>query len=893
MGEQQMFTNTKLSKAIRLAAMFGAASATAFSANVVAQEAEAAEEVEKITVTGSRIKRTDVEAASPVTFITMEDMKDAGRYSVADALRSSTANQFGSFSEASGSGAQSQATVSLLGAGSQRTLVLMDGKRIPGSPSLGGTSVNLNQIPMSIVERIEINRDGGSAVYGSDAIAGVINIITKKDYEGANISAEFGRPSAEGADTSAFSFTAGVASDKGSITFALEHQKSEEIFDADRSYTQAQTIDRNGDGIIQAYSETIGTSWYGATVVAPDFAYMQASPLCDQYQAEVPGFLGTVAADDDWSAGSTYCMYQYANVSANKASVNRTSAFVNATYDINENTELFSRFIFAHNESFGRYAPPAAQWRDMPRDNVHIPQEMKDDYPDAESFLGLFRWFGIGNRDNNIDDYTTDILMGVNGTVDDSFDYEVYAHYSLADNKSVGEFYQSISGLAYNQANGIDLGSEEGQNNLKATTLDNNQLEFMQYNANATFEFGELAGGTVGHAFGVEYMDIDFVATVDAQSEAGLVGGSAGNSSGKDRQVFSAFYETILPVSDDLEVNFAVRYDDYSDFGGQVSPKLSAKYNVSEDLSLRASIGNGFRAPTLQELSAADAFSAESATDYVQCKAAGTAAIDCPSKQYDTTVQANKNLEAEESTFANVGVVYNITDDMSVTADLFNLEVTNVIEYISVQDLIFAELVNNDPAVQDPNSFTRYTRQNGLITEAFTSDTNAGSFDITGLNIDFQGQMDLMGGELGYNLQTSYFIDYSTTVFYNGPLQNTAGWGGAPELRSQLTLNYSTGNHTVAWNTDYTDSTYEISNPEFIDGEATGFLVPDGSMDAFVLHGLSYTYDAEKYGRWTLGARNLLDEGPVLDSQDQYVSASLYINGHIGRVIYAGFSLDL
>ena len=351
-----MFTNTKLSKAIRLAALFGTASATAFSANVVAQEAEAAEDVEKITVTGSRIKRTDVEAASPVTFITIEDMKDAGRYSVADALRSSTANQFGSFSESSGSGAQSQATVSLLGAGSQRTLVLMDGKRILGSPSLGGTSVNLNQIPMSIVERIEINRDGGSAVYGSDAIAGVINIITKKNYEGANISAEFGRPSQEGADTSAVSFSAGVSSDKGSITVAIEHQKSGAIYDKVRPYTSAQLIYRDGDGVIQAYNETIGTSIYGATVAAPDWAYALASPLCDQYEAEVPGFVGVVRADKDWSEGSTYCMYQYANVSANKASVNRTSAFINASYDINEDTELFSRFIFAHNESFGRYS---------------------------------------------------------------------------------------------------------------------------------------------------------------------------------------------------------------------------------------------------------------------------------------------------------------------------------------------------------------------------------------------------------------------------------------------------------------------------------------------------------------------------------------------------------
>ena len=181
------------------------AASLGFPALAVAQdaqdEANVEEQVERIQVTGSRIKRVDLEGASPVQIISAEDFDEQGRVSVADALRNVTANSFGSFIPSSGSSAQSQSTVSLLGAGSDRTLILLDGKRMAGSPSLGGASVNLSSIPMAAIERIEILKDGASAIYGSDAIAGVINIILKKDYEGASFSVQVGRPEADGADT--------------------------------------------------------------------------------------------------------------------------------------------------------------------------------------------------------------------------------------------------------------------------------------------------------------------------------------------------------------------------------------------------------------------------------------------------------------------------------------------------------------------------------------------------------------------------------------------------------------------------------------------------------------------------------------------------------------------
>ncbi|WP_297894729.1 TonB-dependent receptor plug domain-containing protein, partial [Shewanella sp.] len=280
-------------------------------------------------------------------------MKVEGNFTVADALRNSNLNSFGSFSERSGSSAQSQATIDLRGAGSSRTLVLIDGKRFPGSPTLGGSSANLNAIPMAAVERIDILTDGASSTYGSDAIAGVVNIIMKKNYQGIEFNAGGGSREQDGGLTSKeFSVVAGYQMDKGNITFSFDHQDRKGISDADRDYTAPSMTDANGDGIIQAYTETIGWSIYGATVAAPDFSSTQASPLCDDLAAQYgSNVFKKVAADDDWGPGSTYCMYAHANVSYNKASTDRNTVYVDANYEVAEDVEWFGRTMVTQNNS--------------------------------------------------------------------------------------------------------------------------------------------------------------------------------------------------------------------------------------------------------------------------------------------------------------------------------------------------------------------------------------------------------------------------------------------------------------------------------------------------------------------------------------------------------------
>lgn len=868
--------NNKVSKAVRLAIAFGAVSTAAFSSSSFAAEEESAEKVERIQVTGSRIKRTDLEGASPVVSITSADIKLEGDYTVADALRSSSLNSFGSFSERSGSSAQSQATINLRGAGSRRTLVLLNGRRFPGSPTLGGASANLNAIPMAAVERIDIMTEGASSIYGSDAMAGVVNVIMKENFEGLTFNIGAGhRDQDEGTTSTEFSVVGGVSNDKGNITFSFDHQSRKGISDADRDYTKAQLGDLDGDGDIEAYTaDTVGWSYYGATVLSPDFATASASLLCDDLISEYgEDTFRRVDANESWGPGSEYCMYAFANVSYNTASIDRNTLYVSANYELTDDIEFFAQTMFVQNSSFGRYAPPAAPWENMSADNPHNPYGEDGAY-------GLFRWVGIGTRDGNVDDYNQDLTAGLRGDLDwNNASWEVYYHHNKADNKSVGEYYLSYSGLAYNEANDIDLGSDEGIANMKSTTLQSSASTFDQYFAGLGFDLFELPGGAVAHYVGVEYFEQTYEDIYDGQSEAGLIGGSAGNSSMGERDVTAIFFESVLPVSDTVEVNLKARYDDYSDFGDNLAPAVSARWQVADNVVIRGSYSESFRAPGLDLLNAARTFSAESAIDY----SAGSTT----SRQYDTYYTANSELEAEESDYINLGVAWDVNDNLSFKLDYFQLSIDNVIQSKSLQGLLSDEaagLITAVSADTDTSNETFYLKRSasGTLLEAGTSYFNGAGFEIEGFDFTINANIETDFGDFRFNNVNSVTLSYDSEV--GGVVQDTAGWSGQPDLKSVATISWSLDDHTVSWNSTYTASTSETE----VDEDGDGFYEQSGDLDSWLIHNLTYSYNAGPYGAVTFTVSNLTDEDPVLSSAGTWDNQDLYNNfGRDYRVNYS------
>ena len=868
--------NNKVSKAVRLAIAFGAVSTAAFSSSSFAAEEESAEKVERIQVTGSHIRRTDLEGASPVVSITSADIKLEGDYTVADALRSSSLNSFGSFSERSGSSAQSQATINLRGAGSRRTLVLLNGRRFPGSPTLGGASANLNAIPMAAVERIDIMTEGASSIYGSDAMAGVVNVIMKENFEGLTFNIGAGhRDQDEGTTSTEFSVVGGVSNDKGNITFSFDHQSRKGISDADRDYTKAQLGDLDGDGDIEAYTaDTVGWSYFGATVLSPDFSTASASLLCDDLISEYgEDTFRRVDANEDWGPGSEYCMYAFANVSYNTASIDRNTLYVSANYELTDDIEFFAQTMFVQNSSFGRYAPPAAAWENMAADNPHNPYGEDGAY-------GLFRWVGIGTRDGNVDDYNQDLTAGLRGDLDwNNASWEVYYHHNKADNKSVGEYYLSYSGLAYNEANDIDLGSDEGIANMKSTTLQNSGSTFDQYFAGLGFDLFELPGGAVAHYVGVEYFEQTYEDIYDGQSEAGLIGGSAGNSSMGDRDVTAVFFESVLPVSDTVEVNLKARYDDYSDFGDNVAPAVSARWQVADNVVIRGSYSESFRAPGLDLLNAARTFSAESAIDYNNGSTT--------SRQYNTYYTQNSELEAETSDYINLGVAWDVNDNLSFKLDYFQLSIDNVIQSKSLQGLLSDEAAGLITAVgvdTDTSDETFYLKRSasGTLIEAGTSYFNGAGFEIEGFDFTINANVETDFGDFRFNNVNSVTLSYDSEV--GGVVQDTAGWSGQPDLKSVATISWSLDDHTVSWNSTYTASTSETE----VDEDGDGFYEQSGDLDSWLIHNLTYSYNAGPYGAVTFTVSNLTDEDPVLSSAGTWDNQDLYNNfGRDYRVNYS------
>jgi len=856
---------------IRLALGLSTGLALVHGGAAVAEDSEDANAMEEVVVTGSRIKRTINTVSQETITITAEDMDIAGDISVADALRTSNLNSFGSYRESSGSSAQSNATIDLRGAGSGRTLTLVNGRRVTGSPSLGGGgTLNLNMIPFSAVDRIEVIADGASAVYGSDAVAGVINIILKKNYDGFRVKARYGdRDRDDGAEES-FSILTGATSDRGSVTLAVEYDSRDEIYDSDRVFTAARKNDLDGDGFITGYAETEGISFYGYSLINPTYTgapfdandestwYVHPGANC----TEGNGFQGPMKSDLVFGPDTGfYCGYAYALVSANRASVHRLNTWVSAEYELTDDIDAHADIMISDLESFGRYAPPAAPGPTIPGDPRNS----------VGATFGYFRWTDIGTRDNVVNDRLTDINIGLSGDISDTVSFETNVTFSEYHSSSYGRFYLSYAGLEYNISYEID-DFDTFVANMKATTIDDNRQSMIKYFGGLQWDMFEMGGGTAAAYLAAEYFEIDYAALVDAQSEAGLIGGSAGNSAEGYRDVTAVSVEAVFPVTDWLEIDAAVRADNYSDFGNATSPRIGAAMRIPgyEQIALRASWGQGFRAPDMSDLYGLTSFSAESGKDYWGCEQVGQ--DPCPTRQFDTYIGSNPNLEAEESETFSIGGDWDFMDNWMAGMTYWNLKLINSIEYTSAQDQLNVDFQSggNNPAVQRD--------ANGSVLEVSAGYQNGVTdFERDGLDFFVKGSIETGFGNFLFAMNASKYLSYDYELTYGtGELGDAAGTLGWPEWRS---------NGYVSWTMDSWNAALSV---DYI-GESEA-KIGDDAYDGWHTINASVGYDIGSYGSIELGASNITDEDPLLDAGGYMIDEYQY--PITGRVIYAEYTLE-
>lgn len=893
------------------------------AAPVAAQDNEEEASLDRIQVTGSRIARLEAEGATPVVTISREDIDATGYQSVADVLRNNSFNVFGSFREQSGTTAQGQATVNLRGIGSSRTLILLDGRRLPGSPVLDGQTQNLNNIPFAAVERMEILSDGASAVYGSDAVGGVINIVLRQDFDGVEVTARETISDREGGDERLFTVTGGAAGPQGSITYSLEHSKKDIIYSRDRWWSAA---DESQFTAPEFGSATPGLSLFAKNILS--FGRGETLPFnsaCQETFGPDHHFYGNTR--DPWFGMASphgLCAYDFTGIMAETAGLSNTNLFVNGYYDINDDVRFFARGLYARTESFGRFAPAAAAvgWNGptLPEETItYNGQEITLYELQTGDFL-LLRADMIGPaRDTNQYDYVADFTVGFDGTYN-GFDWEAAYQYQKYNMHEWGRGYLNQLGVNQLATAGWDprlpteMQIEEFGDLLVGAASNSDRLaemEVHQWDFGVGFDGPEIGGMPVSFYVGGEARTEDYIDLAMHQLEAGNVGGSSGGSSGGDRDRWALYGEALIPLAYNLDASLALRYDDYSDFGDNLSSKASLRWRAADWAVVRASFGQGFRAPSLDQLFQAGAWSAAWANDIPLCmqtlfdldQRAQMSDVQnlpgfaenletCSGPQWQTqnptVFGANPNLDAETSTQYSVGAALDFSQfmdqELSMTLDYYYTEIDDAITSVSAPDVMWMYFSGGIPLCSDP----AYTGGACYSTtpavpgqEHQAQPTNFRSFDTSGLDLRVDYGLDMGGaGRLNVGFQTSYVLEYNSRFTPASELQDYTKLT-VPEYRSNLTLNWALGDHSVNWHTQFIpghcqSTALDVDQIETLQARCT--LDADGNKverPSWAHHNVSYNYETPFNSTVTLGILNVADKDPVVDTNNS-VNMGLY-----------------
>jgi iron complex outermembrane receptor protein len=905
-----MFTNHKLAKAIKIACAFGAVSTLGFSGATFAQEQSSADRIEKISVTGSRIKRADIEGANPVTIMTALEIEAFGVSSIGDILQSLPAAG-SAINTNSNNGGNGSTTVDIRGLGSNRTLVLVNGKRWAGG--LGGV-VDLNNIPSAIIERVEVLKDGASAVYGSDAVAGVVNIITKTDFEGLTINGYMGEYLSEGdGNREAFDIGIGTVSDKGNVYVNVSYVEEEATFAGDREVSA-----------VPVFGAPTG---FGGSSGTPNGRFWYFDENGDSFNSQNDGNGNLIP----WTGESAFNFAPFNYLSTPQE---RFNIYAQANYEITDNVRFVSTANYGNRRSAQALAPTplflgtaggtsTVIAADQPFNPTGIELRGGQAFgePNTLYFSGR-RMFEAGFRvfEQNVDQYQ------FNGGFEGSFEVankEFYwdASYTYADIRqnqltegllNTDRVDQSLLGPAdCNADNGcVPLNLFGGSSDIGVGTITQEMIDYISftaqdtqgttlksYQANLSGEIAELPAGPLGFAIGWEKRWNDGFDQPDALIAAGITSGNSRQPTSGDFSVEEAYIELAVPILADvafaqnLSLELATRFSDYSNFGNTTNSKVGVTWRVNEELMVRGTWSEAFRAPSIVELfrGAADNFG--NVTDPCNGGAAGNptlpgcagipAAYSQPNTQIRSTVGGNVNLDPEEAESFTYGVVYSPEwlEGLSLTLDVFDIEVTNAVSTVGAQNII-------DACAAD--GFT--------LCNLITRNSGGGVTDIDNRNINTGGQSTKgFDGNVVYNLDTEFgtwrfqadftYVDEFTSTIEDPVTGDDVVFKFAgqafdrsvlPRVRSNLTANWKYEDITVNYLVRYIHGTTEdcelgtraiqneveqdlCSNPSAeIGGDSTN------DLDAMAYHDVSVGYIINDNYRVTAGFNNLWDtDAPV------------------------------
>ena len=944
-----MPTRTVLCKRL-LTAFSGTAALSCMSA-FAQQPPATAPELDRVIVTGSNIRRTDAETPSPVQVITAEDMRKSGYTSVADVLHGLTANGQGTLSQGfSGAFAGGASGVSLRGLTVGATLVLIDGHRMAPYP-IGDDGqrsfVDISNIPFDAVERIEVLKDGASAVYGSDAIAGVVNIILKRSFVGKTLSVDAGTSYKGDGNTYRVSGTAGfgdLAADGHNFYIAGELRKQNQIRFADRGglFTQTDFRSTGGYDLTPGVpNPVVGSLPRSGTGYITDAngQIVGFMPGCDAARLAA----GQCTYSDTWSqiqpaTENTNLVGRYTQkLGADWQMSLQGSYFQSKAQQVAQPSRAFSGGFQGTTSGPGVVPTlrPVVPRTSIPSTNPSFPQGTGL----SSGFL-RYAFLDVGPNITDTDARSMRLIGDLQGRLGD-WDMNGAAGYTEVRLKLRGTGNVNPGNLQAALDSTTDPYVVGGPNSaavlafiapeLRSTSR--SKLAFAKVGASR--DLMDLPGGPLAIAMGADFVRRSQYAVAPADVAAGLVGAFSNNYTIGQQTVSSLHGELIAPITTQLEAEAALRYDHYNISGGKASPKIGVKFTPIPELALRGTIGRGFRAPGPAENgTAGQTYFAGTTRDPVLCPVGGNpgAVGNFPTQcsiGVGTVQGTNPNLKPEVSKSFTFGIIVEPAKDFSASLDFYSLTIENQIVAGSSSDAVRGSNFTPLPQVQPDGSTATVVPPVAPIAFYRTSYVNANSTKTSGVDLTLRYRHRVEGvGDFRSDFMLSYMKQYDLKiggVTYHlagthGPIA-VSGDTGSPKTRINWGNTFSRGALSITGTVNYVSS-FDLTDPSFgadpadpttgvndcltglqIGAGSTAYsaqlgsgVVPNGvkcRVAAFTTFDLTGKYDVNKQLSVQASILNLFNTGAPQDwgtygGGTAPYNPSLHSQGAIGRYFNLG-----
>jgi iron complex outermembrane receptor protein len=819
----------------------------------------AAQKVEKIEVTGSNIKRVDTETVAPVQVITRDDIERSGKLTIAEVIRELPTNN-NSFNETfTNSFSPGSAGVSMRGLGMKATLVLINGRRMANygfAQNLQDTFVDLNSIPSSAIERVEVLKDGASAIYGADAIGGVINIILRKDFRGMQLSASGGTGQEKGMNEYRASITAGfgdMARDRYNVLGVLDYYNRDLLQRSERKWTASGDTRGFPGGSLAGWTAGAGTLQTGA---GPNGfgGRLAIGPNCP------PGSEVRPATDFDGRRLGTVCARNTADLQTLFPESERLGFLGRGAIEFSSSISAFAELMFSNSKSFQTFTPafvPSSQVNQLNGQavatNITLPVGHINN-PDTVARVLQYAFFELGGRNADIETDAHRALVGLKGTAG-AWDWET----------SIGTARSETTNINYNRINRFLLTQDfvnsynfanpnvAQANAIRITPVRVATSKLTAADLKASTELMQLPAGPLGFATGFEYRRESLQDRPDALIASGSVMGQGGTETDGSRNNKALFGELSVPVMKNLEAQVAVRHDDYSDFGSKTSPKIGFKWTPVPQLLVRATTSRGFRAPTLPEAAPSRA-------------TAFTAVFDPINGNFPTvaaTIESNPAIKPETSRSHNFGMVFEPTKNLNIGIDYYKIKIDDTIQ-------IPGQFIVNRAAAGDPAYVNRVIRDSGgNIVAIIAQYINLDFIETSGIDLDANYSMAAFGGKLTLGLNYAYIIKYDQVDGPGGPVVNQVDnnadlliGSSYPRYKGMLSATFRKNSWTTSATYRYVHSTDQVAAATPV---RLGGTPPQARVGASYEVDLFLAYDGIKNLKLTANVRNALNKRPPYD----------------------------